>query len=336
MVIERLGRIAAIGWTVIILAGATVSCMQEPTENREEQPLAMQEDKEPIQAIHSDKILAPQGTMGNELEVNTAVPEAAAKVDAEVIKSYWDGIAEDYHLLDMMLLEWEEVDKPQAFLLEGLNHSIAEIRWYCTYKLVDDPALLDAAAISAIRDMRNDEQLVVRQAANFAVALIDHRYSGSSFVRSQDGSIAGFYKYRESRYNDGKVWMVKENSPKLLGNLDGSVFRLSMSASGRWLEADYGGRTWSNIAIFDTSTGNQLRLPNLIEAIIDDPDNNYDIHPESIDRFDPAVWMDRWLDNDRFRFAYQFYDSRGNLLSGRAIYDTTTGTIERVMKFNRE
>jgi hypothetical protein len=174
----------------------------------------------------------------------------------------------------------------------------------------------------------------VKKAARFASELLKGTYEGEAFSRSTDGKTVAYYKYREARYNDGKVYLLHDGKTQVVFDTP-SVTTLTISPNDHYLFIGNGGRIWTGYQVTDLTTNEKLTLPNLVMDIIREPSNGYDTHldPSKIDRFDDWVSFKEWSpEGDRFLYSYQFNDDKSNPSAGYAVLDIKKNKITEVYK----
>jgi hypothetical protein len=180
--------------------------------------------------------------------------------------------------------------------------------------------------------MLEDPDSDVRKAAGFAKSLLDGTFEGEAFERSANGKVIAYYKYREARYNDGKVYLVRNGVNKLIFNSP-SVTRITISPNNRFLFIENGGRIWTGAQVTDLTSDKRIALPDLVMDIIGDAKNGYDtkLDPAKIDRFDPWVHFKEWSpEGDRLLYSYQFSDEKLDIHAGYAVLDLIQGEITKV------
>ncbi|MBW5448428.1 hypothetical protein GE107_20495 [Cohnella sp. CFH 77786] len=271
-------------------------------------------------------------------------PSPTTSIVAAEAVDFWNGeFPEGIQPADVFEQQSKSYTKEQ--LAAGLQNERAVVRWFCAYKLSELPeqansdddqlnqnlSRTDRANVETLRQMAEtdpDEQ--VRNAAKFAASVLAKTYEGDGFVRSPDGKSIAYHLFREARFNNGKVWLVRDGKSTLLYKSDPSVTQLLFSPDGKRLAVGFGGRLWNSLAILDLErVPEEADRPALIDAILKNPKNGYaDIHPEEIARFDPYVTIKSWSpDSRKFLFAYQFGDKDFDTHFGCGVYDVEAREI---------
>ncbi|MBJ6362371.1 hypothetical protein ACFOQM_13875 [Paenibacillus sp. GCM10012307] len=247
----------------------------------------------------------------------------------------WDELSKRGSLMDRPVSE--QLDGlSMADLILGLKHEDNWVRWYCTYRLGE---LLDEGnkgqIEAAIKPMLEDEDFLVGKAATFTWSLIKGTPEADErFVPSPDRSVYAFYRYGESRFNDGKTWLLENGTAKLLYHAEaGAVYDFSWSPDSRWLAVQFGGRNWSNIELIDRHTGKEYGFTNPVKEIATAPDFGYGISLDEALRFDPWVSVAKWSgDGKRILLQYSFNDEKFNPYQGYASYNLHSKRIELLFK----
>jgi hypothetical protein len=261
-----------------------------------------------------------------------ALPSILPTMDGQTleIEAYWKGFAPQILYKDSLYQEFEE--KPLRYYEEGLRNIDPIIRWYCTYKITEYAELLSNFNHQTIDAMLEDPDSDVQKAASFAKGLLDNTFKGEAFERSANGKVVAYYKYREARYNDGKVYLVRDGVTKLIYKSP-SVTLLTISPNSRFLFIESGGRIWTDAQVTDLTSDKVVSIPDLVMDIIRDAKNGYNtkMDPSKIERFDAWVHFKEWSPGgDRLLYSYQFTDEKRDIHAGYAVLDLNQGKIMKV------
>jgi WD40 repeat protein len=271
----------------------------------------------------------------HEAEGNRFTPviaQTSASDQGAEIEAYWKEFAPQIANKNIIFQEFEQ--KPLIYYITGLHNDDPLIRWYCAYKVTDYAGELSTEDRMKVDELLEDTDEDVKKAALFATELLKGTYEGDAFSRSSDGKMVAYYKYREARYNDGYVYVVRDGVTKSVF-AEPSVTLLSFSPNNRYLFIGNGGRIWTGYQVTDLNTEQPVILPNLIMDIILDPSNGYDkgLDPNKIDRFDPWVTFVEWSpEGERFLYSYQFSDDKGVVHEGSAVMNLEENRITQVYK----
>jgi hypothetical protein len=189
-------------------------------------------------------------------------------------------------------------------LKAGLKFANPEVRWYCAYKITEALAESNRDELTKlVRPLMVDTDEKVRKAAKFTISLLTRAYDSDNFSKTKNSEIVAFFKYKEAQYNDGNVWMVKNDLMKLLYKVDGSINQMSISLDGKWL------------------------------AVVVNRKNDYPKIPIDILGTYSYMTFKEWSpDSKKFLFYYEFLDSETNGYDGFAVYDIKSGKVEKIYK----
>lgn len=255
------------------------------------------------------------------------LPEAEEHSD---IDAYWLEFAQIIAMKQDLYPAFDE--QPLEYYIEGLSNTDPLIRWYCAYKITDYANVLTEANRQAVTALLSDSDVDVVRAARFANELLNRTYEGEAFTRTADGKLTAYYKYREARYNNGIVYLVRDGGePEIIFN-EPSVHDLKFSPNGRYLYVGNGGRIWQGIHVYDVSTNEWTRLQNSVGSLLAAEDSPYQKFDAA--RVDPVYqWesLQAWSpEGERFTFFYHFgYD--GQDYEGYAVYGMNDGIVSHVM-----
>ncbi|MFC5700758.1 hypothetical protein ACFPVX_05670 [Cohnella faecalis] len=272
-----------------------------------------------------------QASSTSDASTETASPSpSASESTVGSLNDYWDGQSKR-RLLDTAILDEEP---PFEYVRFGLTHDNPEVRWYCAYRIGEEPSKIDEADRARLEAMTKDTDGNVRQAAQFTLQVLNGTFEGDAFSHSSDNKTVAFHRYREARYNDGKVWLSRNGDTKVVYYSDASITNLSISPDAAWLAVEYGGRIWGSLELVDMKTAKPLGNTFLLEAVLKDPNGGYtDVDPSQNDRFDPYVRFLEWKsDGTQFLFSYGFWRSADRPEYGTAVYTIKTGTVSRIEK----
>ncbi|MFC5402554.1 hypothetical protein [Cohnella soli] len=222
--------------------------------------------------------------------------------------------------------------------LEGLRNDNAPVRWYAAYRIVEfDDEKHHAAITDALTTALDDKRDYVANAARFALAVLQGDFSNREwFTPSPDGQSYGFAKYRESKWNDGRVWITKKGErPQLVYSAGiGGVLGFGWSPDGKWLNVAAAIQQARWIALVDLRTNTIHDQLNLVNRIVSEPTNGYQVDLAKAARLDPYEDLVEWSpDSNKFLFKYSFADESFTPFEGYGIYNVATDTIEQVFTF---
>ncbi|QJD85154.1 HEAT repeat domain-containing protein [Cohnella herbarum] len=257
----------------------------------------------------------------------SAVESGVGSVDA-----YWDEVAKQ----GLMMSPFVDPEPPMEYVRIGLNHDNPDVRWFCAYELLKYPSGIDQETRNTLERLTKDESEVVRKAASFTMAVLQEKFEDERFQLSPANNQAAFHLYRESRYNDGGLWIAEDGRLERLAKLDGSIAQIAYSPDGNRIGADYGGRTWGSLAIVDLES-RKVELPEIISAILADKRNGYDVDPQKADRFDPYVRLIEWSpDSTRYLVSYEFSGGPDQYDYGWAVCEAEGNTVVEVYKSSQD
>ncbi|WP_378110767.1 hypothetical protein [Cohnella yongneupensis] len=271
----------------------------------------------------------------------TAIPSSTEAVATEAntvdneIDAYWKDFASKIMFKEELYQEFEE--KPLAYYVAGLSNSDPLIRWYCAYKITDYADRLTDTDRQAIASLTNDPDADVARAASFSNSLITATYEGEAFARSSDGQMAAYYKFQEARFNDGKVFLVRDGHTEQIFK-DPSIISLAFSPNNRYLFVGNGGRIWQAAHVYDLTTNEWIVLPNMIDGLIDAKGSVFEgeVDPAKIDGVYQWVRLQEWSpEGDRFLYFYHFsVDNQDQ--EGYAIVDLKKNAVMHVMPMKED
>ncbi|RKP48023.1 hypothetical protein D7Z26_22755 [Cohnella endophytica] len=245
---------------------------------------------------------------------------------------------------------WEEIDRNGALtqypvgeqldaltyeqVMEGLSEPKPRVRWYSAYRIVEyDNVDRHEAIISALNRSVDDPEELVANAARFALSVMEGKYEeAEGSLKSPDGKAYAFVKYREAKFNDGKIWLAKNGRATTVYTPDiGGILDLGWSPDSQWLFARYAVQTASWIVLANAKTGEIRDKFDLVQRIIGDPANGYAVDPAKAPRFDPGEQLVDWSPNSKkFLFRYSFADENFMPYEGFGVYDLVNNKIEKV------
>lgn len=231
-------------------------------------------------------------------------------------------------------------DQAYEYVITGLTHDDPGIRWYCAYRLLDWLPQADSSdmahMVQALLPLLLDEQPFVQQAASLVLDVAAGRLSADSYdvaAASADGLQQAFYRFAQSRFNDGNVYVWSADRGLRSFEVDGSVSGLTWSPDGKLLGISYGGRIWGSISLYDAVNGTFLSMPDLVKTIATGESYGYQIDWEQIPRVDPYVLIAEWSpDSDKILFTYEFSDMGYAEMTyeGYGVYNIAEERIETI------
>lgn len=268
-------------------------------------------------------------TAENEVEPRRISGIANELLPPSPIETYWKEFAPKIAMKQDLYQEFEE--RPLDDYVEGLRNADPVIRWYCAYKITDYADRLSDSDRQAVTALMNDEDADVVKAATFADGILTGGDAGGAIARTSDGKTSAYYKYREARFNDGKVYLVRDGqAPEVIFD-DPSVIDVKFSPSDRHLLVGNGGRIWQVIHVYDLKTGEWLKLPSLIDALFAAPDSDPGLDPKLVDPTYQWVRAQEWSpEGERFLYSYHF-SVEGNDYDGYAVFDMKKNAVVRTM-----
>lgn len=248
------------------------------------------------------------------------------------VNEYWDAVAKQ----DLMMSPFIDPEPPFEYVRIGLKHASPDIRWFCAYKILKYAPSIDQEDREVLDLLTRDEAVSVRNAALFANEVLQESFAGDRFQRSPVNNQAAFHLYHEGTYNDGELWVAQDGKMERLAKMDGSITKLAYSPDGKRIGVEYGGRTWGSLTIVDVTSRKPI-YPEVINAIIADPGNGYDVDQPKIDRFDPYLRILEWSpDSTRLLVSYEFGGGVDQYHYGWAVYDVEEDKVLKAYKTKQD
>ncbi|HHW32167.1 MAG TPA: hypothetical protein GXX20_10940 [Clostridiaceae bacterium] len=300
--------------------------MDEPSDSTGSSVIAPIDEKQPTGSQSVSESEGPQTSKVN-------------KSPEKYLVSYWDTFAENYggsranyEYLPM------DVDLLPLYLA-GMQHENSYVRWVCSYKAFEyfaDPRRQEI--ITALQPLLTDPDEHVRDSARFSMEVLAETFSGPEFVYSPNGKYVAFNPYRNTRFNDGKLWIYSFESHQLsmilqlisIGGDSGGAGYINWSPDGQKLAVGNGGRTWSDTVIFNMSSFSANKQSLYAFLAENSEEFGYKIGEYQWDN--PAVHFLEWSpDSKKALLSYYFAEDMNLWQTGVAVYNCETDTYERII-----
>lgn len=252
---------------------------------------------------------------------------------------FWDKVYDKYGLSVYNFFFSDELENcfnenSAPLLLDGLKHGQPPVRWYSCYKVCEyyNSSYRDDI-LAALRLLLDDPDDDVREAAGFALSIFDGNYESNYIVRFGNSDRYVFTKYNEARYNDGKVWLINNNTISLLYKGSSIADIPIWSPDGKWVAVPLLSRTWTDVEIINAGTLKPCKIN--LWTYINENSEKYGFETGSNTRADPYINLLEWSpDSTRALLSYQFTDDRLLVESGIAVYNVTSKSVEKFMKLS--
>jgi len=107
----------------------------------------------------------------------------------------------------------------------------------------------------------------IKDSAALSLAIINGKYDNQNLVKSHSGNRYLFTKYLGSRYNDGKLWIIKNKDIGCIAKSI-SIGGFGWSPDDKWLYINPYGRISSSVAVVNVKSGKVSDIP-VFEYICD-------------------------------------------------------------------
>lgn len=219
--------------------------------------------------------------------------------------------------------------------IDGMQHKSASVRYTCVCKVFGyNQHEKKQEIIDTLKKLLDDPDETVRKAAQFSISVLNFTFEGPDFIRSPDGKDVAFYNYRDARFNDGNLWLYKDEFKEiwLLKNFYGSIGAINWSPDGKKIAVSNGGRLWNDVALVETSSGNILG-DNLF-AYIFEQQNKYGYKIGDNSRPDPWISFMEWSpDSNRALLFYSFFDDNRISQKGACIFNLQKQSFENLIPY---
>ncbi|MDP3487096.1 MAG: hypothetical protein Q8S19_04085 [Bacillota bacterium] len=209
----------------------------------------------------------------------------------------------------------------------GLQSTNPVVRWLAAYEIIEYTSTPYSHRLrAAVASLNDDPVEEVKQAGRLAMSFIDGNYKYHSRVKAAvDNSFYIYYRYHGAQYNDGQVWIVKNDKVSVLQEIPGSIYNLHLAFDSNLIAVNYGGRTWGALSLIDVAEGTVTDvLP--WEFLESQGVQFYSRNPRPA----PYIVFREWnQDSSQMLLYYAYHTPDYERMYGHAVYDVATGKVLR-------
>lgn len=214
-----------------------------------------------------------------------------------------------------------------SLIESGLQSANPVVRWLAAYEIIEYTSTPSAPRLRAAVARLNDDPVEeVKQAARLAMSFIDGNYKYHSRVKAAvDNTFYIYYRYHGAQYNDGQVWIVKNDKVSILEEVEGSIYNLHLTFDSNLIAVNYGGRIWGALSLINVTSGT---ITDVLPWIFLESQGIeiFGTHP----RTDPYVVFREWSqDSSQMLLYYAYHTSDYERMYGHAVYDVATNQVLR-------
>jgi len=189
-------------------------------------------------------------------------------VTLESTEDKWDKLAlkSESTTIDSAYLDISRLDEavnneldPVLILCAGMKHNNLVIRRYCANKIIEYYDKFNVKnAIQPLENLLKDSS--IHDSAALSLAIINKTYDSEHLIKSHKGDKYLFTEYIGSRYNDGKLWIIDNNTIRCVTESI-SIGDFGWSPDDKWLYTNIYGRTSSSVNVVNIESGKVYNIP---------------------------------------------------------------------------